>query len=211
MSAKQSTQWFWSDWAGDLAVRSLTTAERGLWIDLLTLAATGNPTGYVVDARGEPLPLEQIARFANCTLAECSSLIDGILKKGVASRDRSGRLLNRRMVRDLELSVKRKRAGSIGAASTKLKWQALSGLPQHLPGHVPRQTGTRALPKERNITSTFVGTAREAAPVDNSHEIPENDPKPPPEPVETPAGSPAKGRNLAASPELLATLARKYR
>ena len=162
MSAKQSTQWFWSDWAGDVAVRSLTPAERGLWMDLLTLAATGNPTGYVVDARGEPLPLEQIARFANCTLAECSSLIDGILKKGVASRDRSGRLLNRRMVRDLELSVKRKRAGSIGAASTKLKWQAISGLPQQLPGHVPRQTGTRALPS-RNTTSTFSVSARDGA------------------------------------------------
>ena len=160
MSAKQSTQWFWSDWAGDLAVRSLTTAERGLWIDLLTLAATGNPTGYVVDARGEPLSLEQIARFANCTLTECSSLIDGILAKGVASRDRSGRLLNRRMVRDLELSVKRKRAGSIGAASTKLKWQAISGLPQQLPGHVPRQNGRAPYPKEK-ITNTTSVAARE--------------------------------------------------
>jgi len=200
MSAKQSTQWFWSDWAGDLAVRSLTTAERGLWIDLLTLAATGNPTGYVVDARGEPLSLEQIARFANCTLTECSSLIDGILAKGVASRDRSGRLLNRRMVRDLELSVKRKRAGSIGAASTKLKWQALSGLPQHLPGHVPRQTGTRALP--RKITTTSLNAAREEPPVDNSATAS----------AAPPAGSAGKPAKLAASPELLASpLVSKYR
>ena len=200
MSFHQSTRWFWSDWAGDLAVRSLTTAERGLWIDLLTLAATGNPTGYVVDARGEPLSLEQIARFANCTLAECSSLIDGILAKGVASRDRSGRLLNRRMVRDLELSVKRRRAGSIGAASTKLKWQAFSGLPQQLPGHVPRQTGTRALP--RKITTTSLNAAREEPPVDNSVTAS----------AAPPAGSAGKPAKLAASPELLASpLVSKYR
>ena len=165
VSSHQSTRWFWSDWAGDPAVRSLTTAERGLWIDLLTLAAVGNPTGYVCDARGDPVPLEQIARFANCSsTAEASSLISGILAKGVACQDRTGRLFNRRMVRDIELSVKRRRAGLNGAAATKLKWQALSGLPGDLPGHVPRQTGTRAFPEERS-TSTFSAAAREAAPV----------------------------------------------
>lgn len=163
MSSKQSTNWFWSDWAGDQAVRSLTPAERGMWIDLLTLAAFGNPTGYVVNARGEPLPLEEIARFANCSsTAEASSLIDGILAKGCASQDRSGRLFNRRMVRDVELSVKRRRAGQIGAAATSLKWQAINGLPQHLPGHVPRQP-RRAPSQKENLTTTELGSAREDA------------------------------------------------
>jgi hypothetical protein len=164
LSAHQSTHWYWSDWAGDLAVRRLTPAERGLWIDLLSLAATAQPTGFIVDERGNALPLEEIARFANCSsLAECASLIAGILAKGVASRDRSGRLYNRRMVRDVALSEKRRRSGSTGGVATKLKWQAFSGLPGDLPGHVPRQTGTRAFPKENKTTSTFTGTAREAA------------------------------------------------
>jgi hypothetical protein len=162
MSAKHSTKWFWSDWSGDEQVRNLTPAERGLWIDLLTLAAVGNPTGYVCDAKGDAVPLERIARLANCTLAEASSLISGILAKGVASQDRSGRLFNRRMVRDVELSVKRQRAGKDGAAATKLKWQALMGVPQHLPGHVPRQNGSAPLKKER-LTSSFTGAAREGA------------------------------------------------
>lgn len=60
---------------------------------------------------------------------------------------------------------------------------------------------------DKNITSTFSGAAREVPPVDN----PENPENPTPEPVETPAGSPGKGANLAASPALLANLARKYR
>jgi hypothetical protein len=161
MSATHSTQWFWSDWAGDFAVRTLTPAERGLWIDLLTLAAFGNPTGYVCDARGTALPLEQIARFANCSsTAECGSLIDGILAKGCASKDRDGRLFNRRMVRDVALSVKRRRAGQVGGAVTARKWQPNSGLPGQLPGHVPRQMRTRPSKKEIK-TTTFPGTARE--------------------------------------------------
>lgn len=163
MSAKQSTNWFWSDWAGDPAVRSLTPAERGLWIDLLSLAATGNPTGYVCDARGDPVPVEQIARFANCSAGEASSLISGILAKGCASQDRTGRLFNRRMVRDVELSVKRRRAGSAGAAATALKWHQLNGVPGQVPGQVPRQTGRVPIQKEKT-TSSSGDAAREGSP-----------------------------------------------
>jgi hypothetical protein len=165
MSAHQSTRWFWSDWSGDPAVRRLTPAERGLWIDLLALAAVAQPTGYVCDERGNPLSYEEIARFANTTPTDAESLIAAILAKGVASRDRTGRIWNRRMVRDVALSEKRRRSGVDGAAATKLKWQQLNGLPQQLPGHVPRQTGTRALPER--ITKTFSGATREGAVRDN--------------------------------------------
>jgi hypothetical protein len=172
MSGHQSTRWFWHDWAGDQAVRRLTVAERGLWFDLLTLAAIGNPTGYVCDERGEPVPVEQIARFANCSEGEAENLIDGILAKGVASRDRTGRLFNRRMVRDVELSVKRRRAGQPGAAATKLKWQALSGLPGDLPGGLPRQNGRVPLPKRNRNTSDDAareGTREPAAAAASPH------------------------------------------
>lgn len=164
MSAKHSTAWFWSDWAGDPAVRSLTPAERGLWIDLICLASDGVPQGFVSDARGDPVAIEEIARFANCSVAEASSLIDGILRKGAASRDRSGRLFCRRTVRDYELSVKRRRAGHLGAVATKLKWQAINGVPQHLPGHVPRHAGTR-LSKSKTISSSD-DAAREGSPME---------------------------------------------
>jgi hypothetical protein len=161
VSAHQSTTWFWSDWNGDKAVRSLSPAERGLWIDLIHLASDGVPSGYVSDARGEPIAVEQIARFANCSAAECSSLIAGILEKGAASRDRSGRLFCRRMVRDYELSVKRRRAGQAGGAATARKWKAFPGLPEHLPEQVPRQT--RRAPYQERISNTFAGTARARA------------------------------------------------
>ena len=121
MSATHSSKWFWTDWLGDQAVRRLTLAERGLWIDLLALAAGSNPVGYVCDDAGRPLTHEEIARVTNAgSPVEVAELIASILKKGVASRDRTGRLFNRRMVRDSELAAKRARAGRDGAAHTNL-------------------------------------------------------------------------------------------
>jgi hypothetical protein len=166
MSAHQSTKWFWSDWAGDQAVRSLTPAERGLWIDLLALAAAAAPTGYVCDNRGKPLSYEEIGRFANCSPTDVASLINGILDKGVCGRDQTGRLFNRRMLRDIELANKRRKAGQVGGAATAMKWQAFSGLPGDLPGHVPRQTG-RAPFQEESINTSF-GAARAREAVDNT-------------------------------------------
>lgn len=128
MSAHQSTQWFWSDWAGDQEVRRLTPAERGVWIDLLCLAAVGKPIGYVCDQRGNPLSYEEIARFTNATPTEVESLIAGILEKGAASRDRSGRLFNRRMTRQAEKSAKKRMAGKLGAEQTKHVWKGLKFL-----------------------------------------------------------------------------------
>jgi hypothetical protein len=133
MTAIHSTKWFWSDWIGDEAVRRLTPSERGVWIDLLALAAVGSPVGYVCDAQGRPLTLEEIARVTNAASPdEVAKLIVGILEKGAASRDRSGRLFNRRMVRDAELRAKRSIAGKKGAAHTNLIWKDFSVLPHHV-------------------------------------------------------------------------------
>jgi hypothetical protein len=153
MSAHQSTRWFWSDWLGDPAVRRLTPAERGVWIDLLGIAATALPAGYIVDEKGNALTMDEIGRIANCSPAVASNLVNGILEKGAASRDRTGRLFNRRMVRDVALSEKKRRAGKLGAAVTALRWHEIQGSPQHLPGHVPRQNGARAVPEEKINTT----------------------------------------------------------
>ena len=115
MPATAKTNWFWSDWSGDQAVRRLTPAERGVWIDLLALAAVGNPKGYVCDAKRKPVALEEIARFTNCPdLGQLAALIDAIVAKGAASRDRRGRLFSRRMVRDAKLAAIRSENGKKG-------------------------------------------------------------------------------------------------
>lgn len=154
MSSKRSVDWFWSDWAGDQAVRRLTVAERGLWIDLLALAAVGTPTGYVCDVKGKALSYEEIARFANCSPTEAETLIACILEKGAASRDRTGRLFNRRTVRKIALSEERRKSGARGAEATKLKWQAYQQLARQTPRDLPRPSVSPLLPISKTTTSS---------------------------------------------------------
>ena len=140
MSAKDGAYFFWSDWLGDPAVRRLSPAERGVWIDLLALAAIGSPTGYVCDDKGRPLTLKEIARVTNAASPdEVAEHIVGILEKGAASRDRTGRLFNRRMVRRADISAKRRVAGARGGAHTKLIWKDFQSVSRQAPGHLPQR------------------------------------------------------------------------
>jgi len=185
LSAHQSTQWFWSDWAGDQEVRRLTVAERGLWIDLLALAAVGKPVGYVCDQRGNPISYEEIARFSNCTPTEAESLIAGMLEKGAASRDRTGRLFNRRMTRQAEKTAKKRMAGKLGAEQTKQVWNGLRAL-ANSQSAVALARASAVAPRGPPIQSSKNLTT--ASLVETRKEL---------------------GNGLGASPELAAIIARK--
>jgi hypothetical protein len=140
MTSTRRAQWYWSDWLGDQAVRRLTLAERGLWIDLLALAADGVPTGYVTDSKGRPLTHEEIARICNAgSPVEVAELIGSIVEKGAGSRDRTGRLFNRRMVRDAERSVVKRRAGHLGGVHTALVNKSNQALVQQMAQQVLEQ------------------------------------------------------------------------
>lgn len=158
MSSTAKTNWFWSDWLGDPAVRRLSPAARGVWIDCLALMATACPVGYLCDDRGRKLNHEEIARVTNAgSPVEVSKLLAEILDKGVASVDRTGRVYNRRMVRAASIAAKKQRNGRLGGAATRLKWQAFSGLPQQNAWQMPQQN-SRALShplrkKDKNLSS----------------------------------------------------------
>ncbi len=162
MAAKDSTTWFWSDWLGDPAVRRLTPAERGVWIDLLALMAAASPVGYLCDSRGTPLTDSEIARVTNAGSAEeVGNLIAAILEKDVASRDRTGRLYNRRMVRDSKLRVERAAAGREGGKATALKFFGKTDTEKILPQRLVQQAWTRpSPPKEKENSTSSVGAAR---------------------------------------------------
>lgn len=162
MASEHSTKWFWSDWLGDQDVRRLTLAERGLWIDLLALASVGSPIGYVCDDRGRPLPLEEIRRVSNAaTIEEVAELIAGILDKGAASRDRAGRLFNRRMVRDHAKAAKLRKNSAKGGEATSLKWKGIRTLLGQNASQPASQERGPPYPLRKIITSSELGTARE--------------------------------------------------
>jgi hypothetical protein len=161
MSAGARMNWYWSDWLGDQAVRRLTPAERGVWIDLLALMAAAAPTGYLCDEKGRQLTHEEIARVTNAgSPVEVAELIKGILDKGAASRDRTGRLFNRRMVRDAAMAAKKQRNGRLGGDATRLKWQSILGLPRQNARQLPQQANAPPIPNNKT-TSSFSMAARD--------------------------------------------------
>ena len=168
MSATSSTNWFWSDWLGDPAVRRLTPAERGVWIDCLALMAAASPVGYLCDDKGRKLTLGEVARVCNATADEVSEHLAEIIEKGVASRDRTGRLYNRRMVRKAEIAAKKRLGGKVGGPATRMKWQAFSAVSGQMPGQMPRQVkSSLSLKESKKETSSLPGAARETAAVEN--------------------------------------------
>lgn len=99
MSGTVYGKWYWSDWMSDPGVRASSYAARGLWIDLLCIAATADPTGYVV-LNGRPLIASDIARLTGGVASEVEILLDELERNGVFTRDRHGRIYSRRMVRE---------------------------------------------------------------------------------------------------------------
>jgi hypothetical protein len=204
MSAKSGAYFFWSDWLGDPAVRRLTPAERGVWIDLLALAAIGSPTGYVCDDKGRPLTLKEIARVSNAgSPDEVAEHIAGILEKGAASRDRTGRLFNRRMVRSADTSAKRRLAGVKGGAHTKLIWKDFQSMSRQLPGQLPRHLSrARDGPLSKQKVNVTAESSAQAGAIESVA----------PAGAETPQGQPMKRVTELSRAELEATFAaRKQR
>jgi hypothetical protein len=99
MTGTISSKFFWPDWRSDPKLRSCSLAARGLWMDMLCIAAEAQPTGYVL-LNGRPLSCTDLARLSGAPEDEVRSAIAELDAAGVFSRDRKGRIYSRRMVRD---------------------------------------------------------------------------------------------------------------
>jgi hypothetical protein len=99
---------------GDRALRRCSAPARALWMDMLCLAAQGEPFGYLSDG-AEALSDDEIARMTGFTVKHTRKLIDELERRRVLSRDERGRIFSRRMVRDAaELARARERGGKGG-------------------------------------------------------------------------------------------------
>lgn len=135
-----STRWYFNDWDGDPNLKACSLAAQGLWMLMLCIAAR-SPEPGVVQIGNQPLRhpdgLAPLALSIGRPLEEIVPLIDELLRFGVADRDRSGRLKNRRMVRAAELSAKMARNGARGAAVTHGNRGRKEGLPSKHGGNPP--------------------------------------------------------------------------
>lgn len=113
MSATVWSKFFWADWLSDANLRRCSLAARGLWIDMLCVAAQAEPFGFLAQG-GRALDAGAIARVAGVGDAEARALIGELEEAGVLSRDRKGRMYSRRMVRDAKLSAAARKIGKRG-------------------------------------------------------------------------------------------------
>jgi hypothetical protein len=93
------SKFFWSDWESDQGLRLCSLAAQGLWMRMLCVCAKHEPKGYLA-INGHPLTVDAIARLAGVTETEAGNLVAELDRNGVFSRNRSGCIYSRRMVRD---------------------------------------------------------------------------------------------------------------
>lgn len=117
MSGTTWSKFFWSDWQYDPSLRLCSYAARGLWMDMLCIAAAHDPIGYVAVA-GRGLDVTDIARMTGGSETEVASLLGELDRNGVFSRDRHGRIYSRRMISDAKKASEARKNGKKGGNPT---------------------------------------------------------------------------------------------
>ena len=113
MSKLPAFQFYPGDWMKDPALRSVSVAGRGLWIDLLCLLFESE-TRCKMDFNGEVDESTLISRMTGVPRKQVNRLLGELERAGVFSRDAKGMIYSRRMKRDQELRLIRAQCGKLG-------------------------------------------------------------------------------------------------
>lgn len=112
---RPSIQFYPGDWLRDTALRSVSPAARGVWMDLMCLMHDGDPYGHLA-VNGRPLPEDRMAGMVGLTPEAFRPLLGELLDAGIPGRSPDGVLYSRRMVKDHQIRAVRSAAGKVGAA-----------------------------------------------------------------------------------------------
>jgi hypothetical protein len=93
------------DWRGDQALRAVSIAARGLWIEMLCIMHEASPYGHLI-LGGRAVSNDVLARVAGLGVEECGTLLAELESAGVLSQTRKGVIYSRRMVKDHSRSEK---------------------------------------------------------------------------------------------------------
>lgn len=123
MSANPWMKFYPRDWRGDQALRIVSLAARGLWMECLAIMHEATPYGHLV-VNGRPLGSDALARMVGTSGDEVRTLMSELHEAGVYDMTGAGVIFSRRMVRDQERSAK-------GRKAVKKRWsQAAETKPQ---------------------------------------------------------------------------------
>lgn len=101
-------------WRGDQALRAVSLAARGLWIECLCIMHEAKPYGHLV-LNGKPIGEVTLARMTGVPVDEVRALMAELRQAGVLSVASTGVILSRRMVKDHERA-------NLGRKSANRRW-----------------------------------------------------------------------------------------
>lgn len=122
-----------ADWQRDNALRSVSYAARGLWLELMCLMHDSEPYGHLLVNGNIPTDM-QIATMTGGLPDQIPSLLDELEKAGIFSRTRPGVIYSRRMTRDERKRKQGAEAAQNGtSASSKRGKQRFDNQGENLP------------------------------------------------------------------------------
>lgn len=99
------------DWRGDQALRAVSIAARGLWIECLCIMHEAKPYGHLV-LNGAPVDGGTLARMTGISVDEVSALLAELRQAGVLSVTGKGVVFSRRMTKDHARAQKGRKAAN---------------------------------------------------------------------------------------------------
>ncbi|UEP23129.1 hypothetical protein LL999_23065 [Burkholderia ambifaria] len=110
---RPSFQFYPGDWLNDAALRMVSVGARGLWIDMMCIMHQGSEYGYL-KVNGKVILPPNLARMTGSTLEETEGFLGELESSGVFSKDESGCIFSRRMIRDEKVREARAAGGVKG-------------------------------------------------------------------------------------------------
>ncbi|MFG1372159.1 hypothetical protein V5F32_08295 [Xanthobacter oligotrophicus] len=165
------SKFFWSDWEADQGLRLCSLAAQGLWMRMLCVCARHEPKGYLA-INGNPLVVEDIARLAGVAETEAGILMEELDRNGVFSRNRSGCIYSRRMLRDEKRSKEGRKWKKQGLAQATETAGEKSG-PSRGPAREPSPHILEARYQKDNIGAPAAGSAPKSAKA-KGHSLPDD-------------------------------------
>ncbi len=116
---RPSFQFYPGDWLNDAALRMCSVGARGLWIDMICIMHQGSDYGYL-KVNGKVILPSNLARMTGATFDDVEGWLCELEGAGVFSKDDTGCIFSRRMIRDEQIRQARA-AGGVKGGNPALK------------------------------------------------------------------------------------------
>ena len=137
------------DWRGDQALRVVSLAARGLWMEMLCVMHEASPYGHLL-VGGQPLSCAALARLVGSSEGEVQAMLVELSEAGVSRQTRRGVVYSKRMIADQERS-------EVGRKAKLEAIEKSKGNP--LPSRSPSRPPTTQKPEARGKVEAQVGAS----------------------------------------------------